>query len=348
MATLHRQLGLAAGVLWLFQATTGTLIVFHWELSDLSASAAHRPTDLGAIGQRIAAVNSDGSGRRVTALWTSDGLADRFDMFISGSATRAGETIRIAGDGAPLRVRPEGARGVTGTLVSLHHDLLVPPFGRWLLGVSGLLLLSNLAVGLAMALPRTGTWRKALVPRKAGPLPTRLYGWHRAIGLIAALPALLTVGSGVLLAFNKPIESLAGIDDPALASPTVPHGGDIGLAEAVHRALAEIPGSTLTAVKLPTETDRTYAVRLKEPGELARAYGASMVFVDAGTGTVRGRFPASEMSGPQALMAALFPLHSGGAGGTAGRVLVLAVGLWLATMTVTGWLLWRARKVRRP
>src|SRR3546814_1895563 len=73
-------------------------------------------------------------------------------------------------------------------LVGLHPDLL-GAWGSWIVSISGLLLCSNLLLGLIAAWPRRGTWRTALLPIRKGPAAARLYSWHRAVGLWAVLPA---------------------------------------------------------------------------------------------------------------------------------------------------------------
>ncbi len=46
-------------------------------------------------------------------------------------------------------------------------------------------------------------------------------------------------------------------------------------------------------------------------------------------------------------MSALFPIHTGEAGGIVGRLLSIAVGLWLVAMIVVGLLLWLKRRKPR-
>jgi uncharacterized iron-regulated membrane protein len=342
---LHRWLSLAFAGFWLLQAVTGVLIVYHWEIADAALGTLHRPTDLAAIERRIAVLAPPGSGREARWLWTTAGLPDRYDIGIAEPG--GGETaVRIAGDGTVLRSRDGEALGVTGVLVVLHQKLLAGETGEWIVGISGVLLLSNLLLALGVAWPRGG-WRRALRPSAKGPPAARSYAWHRAVGLWAVIPALVLVGAGTLLRFEHGVGEAIGAASPQLpVNPPVPGAARPGFAAAVGAAQAAIPGSTLTAVTWPAADDASWRIRLREPGENRRAYGTSVVVIDANTGRPRGVFPASRAPAAQGFMEGLFAVHTGEFGGAAGRVLVLLLGLWLATMIGLGLQLWWRRRPR--
>lgn len=340
---LHRWLSLCFAALWLVQACTGAMIVFHWEIDDATIAARRAATDPAALGREIARLAPAGSGRHVTAVWSSAGRPDRYDITVADEAGGAGAIVRVTGDGQPIRIsKPHGPRRLIDTIVLLHQSMLAGQAGRWMIGASGALLLTNLAGGLAMAWPRRGGWLRTLRPSRRGPPAAQHYAWHRALGLIGALPALVLVGAGGLLAYGDGVAKLIGAAPVAL--PPRPGHAVVGFAQAVETAQRAIPASRLTAVSFPKAGDATYRVRLRAPGEWRRAYGASYVLVDAVTGQVRGVFPASAAPWPRRAYDTLFPVHTGEAGGLAGRVLALCTGLWLAAMIVIGVRLWWLRR----
>src|SRR5690606_33850844 len=112
-----------------------------------------------------------------------------------------GSTLRVAGDGTPLKTSREGDTTFMGWLVSFHHDLL-GSWGSWIVAISGVMLCTNLILGIFTAWPNRGTWRKALKPATRGPAAARLYSWHRALGLWVAVPALVIAVTGTLLKFE--------------------------------------------------------------------------------------------------------------------------------------------------
>jgi uncharacterized iron-regulated membrane protein len=340
---LHRWLSLGAAVFWLLQALSGVLIVFHWEITDAGISSLHRPTDLAAIERRIDALVPQGG--KVASIWTAAGAPDRYNVYFE-DAQGTSASARIAGDGTVLHTPKPDEESLMGFLVGFHHDLL-GAWGSWLVSISGVLLCTNLILGIIAAWPRRGTWGRALRPAMRGPAAPRLYSWHRALGLWVGIPALVIAASGTLLKFEDGVGDLIGAAPVAMPA-VAPAGAPIGFAAAARAGLEALPGSSLTEVAWPTPDDATWRVRLRATDELRRAYGGSFVLVDANNGQVRGVFPIAEASAANRFMSALFPIHTGEAGGLIGRILSIAVGLWLITMIIAGVLLWlKRRKPRR-
>ena len=341
---LHRWLSLGMMALWLLQAITGMICVFHWELDDATIAAADRPLDLKAIGQRLTLLAPPGSGRAITEMWTSAGGHNRWDLTITGHPA---ETVRIDGTGNILRVRREGEwlrnGGLIDSIDNLHQTLMAGDTGGWIIGLSGVLLLSNLALGLYAAWPNWGQWRRLLDPRGGRNPAARLFGWHRALGLWVAVPALLLVSTGVLRAFSDGFEGLIGGSAPP-APTTLPNGRAIGLTTAVQAALARQPQAHLAGVIFPDAGNATWQIRLVEPGEWSRAYGKSRIFVDGRTGRVIGEIDAPRAPLAQRVADDIYPLHTGEALGPGGRLGTLLIGAWLATMIALGACLWCTRR----
>lgn len=342
--TVHRWLSLGAAAFWLIQAITGLLIVFHWEITDAGLSSIHRPTNLAAIEQRIDTLAPPGSGGKPTTVWTTAGMADRYVVYLE-DRDGVSSKVRIAGDGTVIDMPVADEGTVMGFLVDVHHDLL-GTWGSWIVSISGILLCSNLILGLVAAWPKRGTWRLALRPATRGPAAARLYSWHRALGLWAVVPALVIAATGTIMKFEDSFGSAIGATSVSLP-PLARTNNPVGFATAAAAALTAIPGSRLTQVAWPKDDDATYRVRVRAPGEIRRGYGGSVVLVDANTGTVRGVYPIADAEPARAFMSALFPIHTGEAGGLVGRILSIAIGLWLVTMVVAGVLLWLRRRKPR-
>lgn len=331
--------------LWLLQAITGALIVFHWEIDDSSVASFHAATDPAALGRRVAQLAPAGSGRHVASIWTTAGFADRYDIHVVDDASGGDTVVRVAGDGTAIRTLVPGKGTLIDTVVVLHQTLLGGDRGRWIIGASGVLLITNLAMGLVIAWPRRGTWRKSMTPSRRGSPAARHYSWHRALGLTGAAAALLLITPGALLAFEDELRPLFNAEPPIITGPAAPSA--IGFAQAVDTAERAVPGSRLTAVTMPSADDDTYAIRLQAPGDWQRAYGGSFVFVDGATGAIRGLSLAADAPPTRKAMDVLFPIHTGQAGGLPMRLLVLCIGIWLSSMIVIGVRLWWLRRRAR-
>lgn len=341
----HRWLGLGAAAIWLVQALTGILLVFHFEADDALMRVRHAPTDSAAIERRIDDIAAAGDETKVHWIWTTAGLRDRYIIFYAG-ADGGDRKAYIDGAGEILRDRPADEYSFLALMREVHLTLVAGRTGHWILAIAGLLLVTNLVFGLVAAWPRHGGWRAVLAAR--GHIGSRagLYSWHRAIGLWAVLPAIVVAGTGTLILFEDQVRGALGAREVSLpANPAT--GTPVGFAVAARAAVAALPGSRFVGTTLPSREDASYYVWLRAPGELYRGgYGGSLVVVNANDGSIRGAWPATDADAASAFVGSFYPLHTGESIGLAGRLLALAIGLWLAVTIFFGLLLWWRKKPR--
>ena len=240
------------------------------------------------------------------------------------------------------------------TLFHLHRYLLAGDVGKTVIAVSGLALLFTSVFGLALAWPKATVtaWRKALTIAHRGSWPRFHYSFHRAAGLIVA-PVLALLGfSGCL--FNQPqwitpvVASVAPVTPPARPRPDGAAGqGLAGVAAAAQAALDAFPAARVSRVGLPAKAGLPYEIRLRQPGEVRQGDGNTRVTVDAATGRIlRVRDPLRAPAGDR-FLDWQFPLHTGEAFGSAGRMIITAAGLAPAAFMLTGLAVWWRRKVSR-
>lgn len=323
--TIHKWLGLAAALLWIVQAATGVFIVFHWEIDDAIVPGAHHATDFASIERHLPEYGS------VHSIWTTAGFADRYDVSTDK------KSFRIDGAGNVLRVTT--GDDIVYKIVILHQSLLAGDKGRAIIGVSGLLVFTNLLLGVIAGWPRVGQWRRALEPLRASARIATLYSWHRALGLWLCLPAMCIVAAGVLLAFE-----IGESDErpPAIQSTA---SARLGMAGAIHIALARYPDAEVSGIAFPSAENALWSLTLKQRGEWQRAYGKTLVYVSAIDGHIVRESNALTAPTSRKFFNELFPFHTGEIAGFAGRTIVLLIGCWLLTMMSLGIALWRARRV---
>ena len=343
---LHRSLGLTTLVFWLLQALTGTVLAFRWEIEDALLPGTAAAADLVALGARIEAIIHDGS--RPGALWATADAATRFDIYYTDAAG-ADRVMRVDGAGRVLRDALDAGHFANGavfdTLTLLHTRLLAGEAGSWVIAASGLALLVNLVVGLRLAWPAGGGWRRALFARPAGAPAARLYGWHRRLGLWLGLLILPFVVAGILLCFDHGLRERVDEEVPLPASSTEAVRVSPGTALAI--AVAQYPGSKLSMIEMPADGEPWYRVRQRRPGDLSRNWGTSTLFVSAADGRILADHPSQTAPAGRKLIDMIYPFHTGQMAGTAGRVLVLIQGIWLFAMIMLGLQLWRTRRASR-
>lgn len=342
---VHRWISLAVAIVWLVQAITGTLSVFRWELDERTVPGEIVAMDFGAVGAAIdrldAAPDTD-----VSSVWTSGTDAQRFDVHYS--VGDSGRVVRLDGLGRSLRDRSHDEVYADGaiwdTITSIHTSLMAGDAGKGLIGLSGVLLLTNIFLGLKLAWPKRRTLRKVLFAAPKGGSAARLYGWHRKIGLWFAFPALLTITAGTMMVFSDGLTRLlrAELKEPA-ADTIVRTDQPIGFEAAIVAALRTFPGATFSGVSLPADDAPWYRVRVGNPGEVPRKWGTSVVYVGAADGRVLERYHAAATPGSRTVVDTLYALHTGQIGRTPGRVVVLFIGLGLLSLVSLGIPLWWVR-----
>ncbi len=342
---LHRYISLVLAALWLVQAVTGCLIVFRWDLDDAGVKGARTPFDVVAMGGALDDLSAR-PGIDVSSMWASNPAANRFD--ISYSDHGHDRSMHVDGSGRDLRDRADADLwhgGIWDRLSDLHMDLMQGDIGRIFIGLSGLFLLTNLGLGLKLAWPRAGMWLKALRPPKGRAPQAIVYGWHRMIGLIMVVPAIVVVTAGALLAFDDQIAAVFKADVP---TPQVSHpatGPKIAPSRALAAAMTEMPGAKLSGFSFPGDNPY-YRVRVRAPGEIGRLWGMTTIYIAADDGRVLSLYDARRLhSAPRVLLDTIYPLHTGQIGGFFGRLIVMLVGLSLIAMIGLGVGLWW---VRRP
>jgi uncharacterized iron-regulated membrane protein len=337
---VHQLVGLSVAVLWLIQILTGVLLTFRQEIDNSLAGGTPAPLNVAALGQRIQSIQA--SGGTVHSVWVYDFAATRFDILYSD------RKMRVNGAGAILRDGPGDSAFVNGgffaTLTDLHTTLLLGDRGKWLIAGSGLLLVTNLILGLKLAWPRRGYWKKSLVLRTSRNAAANSYGLHRTLGLYTGVPLLVLVCAGIALCFDDDIAAALRVDrDPPAVAAAAP-GVDITPARAMTLALARYPGATLTSLSMPTEKSPWYAVRLHAPGEIPRMYGQTALYLGARDGAVLKEYSAVSASPARSVLDWLYPLHTAEAGGVPARAVLVCIGVALLTMGYFGIRLWSLRR----
>jgi uncharacterized iron-regulated membrane protein len=347
LRVLHRWLSLSVAVFWVSQALTGVFLVFHWEIGDALVAGPARPLDLGHFDATLRRLVDQKPGRTISSVWATAGRAGRYDVTVdepSGDSI----SVRMDGQGEILNERPADGwadGGWVEKIVSFHQTLLAGDVGHRIVGVSGILLLTNIVLALKLAWPARGQWRRALLPPPARAIPAKLYGWHRALGLAIAPLALVTVACGTLLVFEDPVGEFIGAETPApVQAENFDGTAAVGPGAAIATALARYPNSQLAGVKFPEADSPWYRIRVLQPDETRRVFGTTTILVGASTGRVLGDFDALTAPHARKFMEKLYPIHTGEIGGLVGRIMIIVIGVWLLTMITLGVSLWATRR----
>lgn len=218
-------------------------------------------------------------------------------------------------------------------LLALHKQLLLEDLGPWVLRAAAVLGIAAVGMGLRV------WWRVHKLPPRT---PWRR--WHRRVGVVAALPLLVVLGTGFVLRTPELARAaLAPLDKPpAAAAPLAARlsaAGAGGPAASLGQALAAASLALPQARPIRVYAARDGVVRVRLRADEWNPYGMHNVSVHAASARVLNVVRPQDMPLQTLYLNVVFPLHAGWLPGPAGPAagLLLRV-LWTGVALALGWM----------
>lgn len=342
------------GILWIAQGLTGCLLVFEPELQR-AALPQLRQGPMASL-TLIARNAADRAGTNVHRIKVLDRQGDllgaeyldrtgSWHVILMEAAT--GRSLETIGRDPQVPDR----RNVWRWLYTLHTTLLSGSPGKIIIGISALVLLTSIVIGLRIGWPRREAWKTVLDAGRWRTPSQKLYGWHRAIGLIFALVLTVLALTGAYIVFQVQVDRAAGgvipFHSPYVAKPVaVMPLIRVSPQSAYSMAQQLFPAAQFESIALPTPDQPVYTVQLRQPGESRVWIGTTSVVVDPMTGSVLDRYDALHAPLANRLSDAAYPAHIGEIVGLPGRLLVLLSGLALSMLGALGLAAWWRKEMR--
>lgn len=179
--SIHKYVSISFLALWALQAASGLAISFRADIDDFFLGQKSVQTETAALAKTIETLQSEGD--EISSIWISGGRDGQYDVYLD----RDGEsrTVRIDGSGARIRDRSDANRFSDGaifeTLTQFHKSLMLGSTGYLFLTISGLLLISNISLGLMAGWSQRKRLR-AFTKASSVPAAAALSGWHWRVG----------------------------------------------------------------------------------------------------------------------------------------------------------------------
>lgn len=331
---LHRWIALAFAPLLLFQAATGSVLLFRDELAKLAMPVeAGAPGNAATLSALIESAQLTYPGMRVKRLF--------FPVDDSSAAF-----AQLEGPGGEMRyasLDPSSATVIsTGSIwrfpleaaLEIHYRLMGGSAGLAVIALNGLALAILAASGLWHWWPGARQVKRELSAPLRAPAKLKLRMWHRSVGALLALVLMTSASTGILLAVP---------DLPWAGGGKAPAPDRIALdAKAIDSAFAlaqaSYPGAQPRDVRLAP--DGTLAVNFLAPR--GGRWAVDVVTVSATQQRVISVLPLEQN---RALWLTTLPIHTGDSIGPAGRWPMLAAALALGFLAISGPLAWwRSRR----
>lgn len=264
------------------------------------------------------------------------------------------EVMASAASGEVLGTRDADTVGITRpywmrTLYEFHRNVLLGNFGSNIVGIAGLLLMSSALSGLVMAWPRQRSgWRRLIGVKLRAGLTRILFDTHRSSGAVLFLLLMLATITGSTLVYVNYARDIVSVFSDVAPFPVIPWretpADNWPSFERVHAHVRmAYPQHQLREIHLPSKPTAGYLFYLKGEGDVHRL-GDTIVWVHPGSGEILFERSARNRTRGESVMHWLFPLHSGTAFGTAGRIAMCITGLAMLLMFPTGLWVWLRKR----
>lgn len=344
---LHKYVSLAMIAIWTIQILSGVILVFAPEINNQRYGGGKAPLDIAAVARTIETHHAENPDWTPRLVFTTHAKSSRFDVYSyhEESDTIGSRAVRIDGNGNILADR-RMKYDILNRISELHETLWINGWGYILLGVSGILLLTNMLVGLYMIWPYRQRWGTYFKLDSSRPLVFRRLQLHRLLGLACAVPGMYIVATGVANMWLGDMKTAFG--DPWVAPPAVAERAPadtikLALPEAMEIAWQQYPGATLSIATLPSKETPYYTIRLRQEGEVREIYGNTKLWVDAVNGQVLGNVDQLNAGMKASIFSSFFALHMGQPFGLVGKIIFFLTGTALIILSVYGTLLWLER-----
>ena len=384
LTLLHRWAGLFLAVFLFISGLTGAIISWDHELDEwLNPQLFERQSEGEALPPLALADQLEASDPRILVTWVplslepdenlGLGVIGRLDPN-TGKAYELGFN-QIALDPVNGEVRGSRMWGEISLsrenflpfLYKLHYSMHIPDvfdieLGIVFMGILAMVWCIDCFIALWISFPNFQTWRKSFAFRWQQGGYKLNFDLHRSGGVwiwgLLLILAVTAVSMNLRLEVTRPVVAFFSelAPDPFAMRTPNPHDEPIdpliGRHEIIQLASAEANRrnweTPLGGLFYASEYG-IYGVTFHEPGHDHAEFGLGnpWLYFDGQDGAYLGdRIPGSGSAG-DIFLDAQFPLHSGRILGLPGRIMVSILGLLVATLSVTGVVIWQRKRWAR-
>jgi uncharacterized iron-regulated membrane protein len=265
----------------------------------------------------------------------------------------------------PYTAEIAGKRLYTSSFISIvtsiHRTLLIPVAGRYIVGISSLILLILTITGLRLWIPQKWKQLKSVLTVNFKMSAKRQnYDWHNVLGFYSSPVVALLSLTGFCITFSMLVipmlfilsgKSPQGVAQLLGAKSHYTTGATpLPLIKVADIAKQAMPEGRIAGIALPGPKDTlgNYRLDLEVPG-LPKSGKRAMLVVDQYTGKILLNNQKDFPNVGNAYLSWLTPIHYGSFGGRPTQILALIAGLIPLALAITGFIIWwpRYKKQRR-
>ncbi|MEH2048027.1 PepSY-associated TM helix domain-containing protein [Nostoc sp.] len=353
--TLHRYIGLAVGLIAIIVGLTGSLLVFHSEISTfdqqrrigtITPQGEQLPVEV--VLNTVKKTYADQPDATVQRIYLPSKPNEPMNVILKTKQKDWNENYVNPYTGAILgnNLKQTFVNKFFEIVYPLHYALLGGDIGYKFVGIIGLLMSFMSITGIIL----WPGWRRLISGFKIkwNAHPKRLnFDVHKVAGMITAVFLICTFFTGFCWSFSEFINPMIYAVTFSKQQPTpvsVPIAGKsaLGLKEQLKTAQAALPDASLRSISFPSKPEEVLTVSFKLPQE-TEDYGQSSVYLDQYSGKVLRVDSSLKVSLGDRIINSFVPVHYGTFWGIPSRIFYVFVGLTPLVLFITGFVMWRYR-----
>ena len=365
--TVHRWVGLLAGIFFVVMGLSGSFLVFYQEIDAwlnpaIAESSVAAETKLVPIQRVLDAVNHQNSTWFLHSVFPPNDRSNVYHVWFipkkdDGSKMREvlvdAYSVKVLGSRNAVPTIEFAQNNIANTIYTLHYQLFIGEFGTTVVGIIGLFLLFSTISGIVIWWPKGKNWAVGLKLKQNVNGIRRYFDLHRTFGIYSVVFLMMLAFTGVFISLTSyltPIVSLFSSETPAdNPAPNIAPANYTAINADASIAIAKkvFPQGVISCLWLPGASSNAWRVTLKLPNAVGMAGGDANVWIDPATGKVLAKQQHSQNSAGKRFMSWQLPLHDGSVLGLFGRVIVFIAGLVPLVLAVTGFNIWLKKRQAR-
>jgi len=241
-------------------------------------------------------------------------------------------------------------------IAHFHGELMLGEFGRWIIRIASFIFFIQLILGVILWWPKNKNQRKSALKPKYPASKKRInHDLHRVYGFYACWVLLISVTTGLVMStevVEKPIVAIFG-GSPELVgkNPTMADAKENE--EFMTRQFMfeqfekKYPANhKLTFMALDPDASTSQFILIDRDDRFLHLYGDNQI-IDRYTGVQLEKPLVAEFEKNQDIMEGALDIHMGTVGGLPTQILTFIIGLFGASLPITGFFIWYGRKFKK-
>lgn len=350
----HVWLGLIAGSIIFVVSLTGTILVYRDEIDEalnpelLTIQEGKKKLTFQQMEEKLRA---DHSGWKPVYISQSESGANLpYRVLIKGDLEKQIYVNPYTGEVTGSRTHDSHFIGI---VLEIHRTLLIPVVGRYIVGISAIILVVLIISGLRLWIPKQWKHLKSRLTIKINASPARQnYDLHQVLGFYFSPIILLIALTGAVITFLAiiaPLMFLLSFEPPksldqVLGSKSVYQKGckRLPIDSVVAIASRAIPQGEFVAIGLPTDTTEVFAAYVTSP-HVTVTGDNSFIYIDQYSGKINFNSAVDLPNTGKIYLNWVEPVHYGTFGGNTTRVIAFIASLIPSILFITGIVIWYPR-----